>query len=70
MTNRDKLPPPRVLANGAIVPPSLQVNELSLGEWLDRTRWDEKYANMNKDDLRALARKMGYAEEDIARLMP
>jgi hypothetical protein len=37
---RDEKGEPRILPNGVVVPPCLQVNELTLWEWRDRLLWD------------------------------
>lgn len=59
---RDNLGPPKVLANGVVVKPCLQVNEFTLREWRDRLLWDQKIVANAFDAARA-----GFPQEEIER---
>lgn len=63
---RKNPPPPKVIENGVTVAPMLQVGEMSIDEWRNRTTFDSKYASMSRADLISLARQMGFTEEEIA----
>jgi hypothetical protein len=52
-----------------VVPPRLQVNEMSLSEWYNKTQWDEKFVRMSKEDIRDLAVRMGYDREAVEKLI-
>lgn len=63
----DNLPPPKVIENGVVVPPRLQIGEMSISQWHSRTTWDAAFAGMTQDQLLAIARQMGFSEEEIAK---
>jgi hypothetical protein len=61
MPRRDAPPPPKTLPNGVVVPPGIQVNELTLREL--REAWGPGAQRLRRDE----AERAGFPVEEIDR---
>jgi len=61
MPRRDALPSPKVLSNGVVVPPGLQVSEMTLAELRAKTGYGRD--RLRRDE----AERAGFPVEEIER---
>lgn len=54
-----------VLPNGVRVPAGLTVNEMTFDEWWNKAQWDEQFGGKTREQIRLIARKAGFSEQEI-----